>query len=55
MEIASEPITDESWLGVPTGTVFSIDPDVHIHFEPMDQEILEMVLGAPETEENMAE
>lgn len=36
VEIASEPITEERWLGVPNGTVFSVDPDIRIHFEQMD-------------------
>lgn len=34
-EVASEPITDEMWRGVPNGTVFAIDPDMKIHFEPL--------------------
>jgi glutamine amidotransferase len=45
-EVASEPITDEKWLGVPNGTVFSIDPDVHIHFESMAPELLEVMVTA---------
>ena len=51
MEIASEPITDEKWLGVPNGTVFSIDPDVRIHFEPMAPELLEVMITASGEEE----
>lgn len=41
VEVASEPITHEEWLGVPNGTVFSIDRDIKIHFDPMDPEIIE--------------
>jgi len=36
VEVASEPITDENWLGVPNGTVFSIDPDIRMHIEPLE-------------------
>ncbi len=46
VEVASEPITDEAWLGVPNGTVFSVDPDVRAHFEPMAAELLECVVPA---------
>lgn len=35
VEVASEPITHEDWRGVPNGSVFSIDPDVRIHIEPL--------------------
>lgn len=34
VEIASEPITRERWLQVPNGTVFSLDPDMRVRFEP---------------------
>ena len=34
-EVASEAITEEEWRGVPNGTVFAIDPDLKIHFEPL--------------------
>lgn len=40
VELASEPITQERWLGVPNGTVFSVDPDIRIHFEPMSPDVL---------------
>lgn len=41
-EVASEPITHEKWLGIPNGTVFTVDPDIKIHFEPlMDVPLLE--------------
>lgn len=43
VEVASEPITDEDWLGVPNGTVFNIDPDMRIHFELMDEELLDVM------------
>ncbi|MDP2618960.1 MAG: class II glutamine amidotransferase [Hyphomicrobiales bacterium] len=46
VEVASEPITDEAWLGVPNGTVFSIDPDIFMHIEPMAPELLECVTPA---------
>lgn len=36
VEVASEPITNEKWLGVPNGSVFSVDPDVRIHIEPLE-------------------
>ena len=37
VEIASEPIThNEQWLQVPNGTVFGVDPDMKLHFEPLD-------------------
>lgn len=36
VELASEPITHENWLGVPNGSVFSVDPDVRIHIEPLE-------------------
>lgn len=44
VEIASEPITQERWLGVPNGTVFSVDPDVRIHFDPMGPELMRSVV-----------
>lgn len=47
VEIASEPTTDEEWLGVPNGAVFNIDPDLRIHFEPMAPELLDMVVTVP--------
>ena len=34
MEVASEPITAENWLAVPNGTVFAVDPDFRLRFEP---------------------
>ncbi len=37
VEIASEPVTHEKWLGVPDGTVFSVDPDIKLHFEPIGE------------------
>ena len=46
VELASEPITEEPWLGVPNGTVFSVDPDIRIHFEPMNQDVLSAVNSA---------
>lgn len=42
VEVASEPITDEKWLGVPNGTIFNIDPDMRVHFELMKPELLEL-------------
>jgi len=35
VEIASEPITHEKWLGVPDATVFSVDPDMRLNFEDL--------------------
>jgi glutamine amidotransferase len=34
VEIASEPITHERWLRVPNATVFNVDPDMRLRFEP---------------------
>jgi glutamine amidotransferase len=47
VEIASEPITDEKWLGVPNGTIFSIDPDMRMHFESMAPKLLEVMVNEP--------
>lgn len=46
VEVASEPTTDEAWLGVPNGTVFSIDPDIRMHIEPMAPELLDCIAKA---------
>lgn len=35
VEIASEPITDERWVELLNGTVYNVDPDVHLHFWPL--------------------
>jgi predicted glutamine amidotransferase len=35
IEIASEPITSESWREIPNGTVFAVDPDFRLRIEPM--------------------
>ena len=36
VEVASEPITPgEDWKGVPNGTVFAVDPDYRLRFEPL--------------------
>jgi glutamine amidotransferase len=35
VEIASEPITEETWREVPNGTVFEVDPDLRLRIEPM--------------------
>lgn len=37
VEIASEPITNESWREVPEGTLFAVDPDMRLHIEPMGE------------------
>jgi glutamine amidotransferase len=34
--IASEPISHEHWIAVPEGTIFSLTPDMHLHFEPLE-------------------
>ncbi len=38
VEVASEPITDERWLQVPDGTVYTVDPDMRIRFELIEEE-----------------
>ncbi len=35
VEIASQPVTDESWIQVPNGTVFCVTPDLRVLFKPM--------------------
>ena len=35
VEIASEAITDEGWLHVPDGTVYSVDPDMRLRIEQL--------------------
>ena len=35
VEIASQPVTDETWIQVPNGTVFNVDPDMRVLFKPM--------------------
>ncbi len=37
VEIASEPITGESWREIPEGTLFAVDPDMRLHIEPMGE------------------
>jgi glutamine amidotransferase len=34
--IASEAISHEPWLAVPEHSVFSVDPEIRIHFEPLE-------------------
>lgn len=36
VEIASEPITHERWLRVPNGVAFTVDPDMFLHFAPLE-------------------
>lgn len=36
VEVASEPISDESWSEVPNGTIFSIDADLNFALQPLD-------------------
>lgn len=36
VEIASEPLTGENWLNVPDATVFNVDPDLRLRFEPLE-------------------
>jgi predicted glutamine amidotransferase len=37
IEVASEPLTNEKeWKAVPDGTVYSVDPDFALRFEPLD-------------------
>jgi glutamine amidotransferase len=37
VEVASEPITNESWRQVPDGTVFAVDADLRLRIEPMGE------------------
>ncbi len=46
VEIASEPITHESWLQVPNGTVFAVDPDFRLRIEPLGPEAITAAAGA---------
>lgn len=46
VEVASEPLTDEKeWKGVPNGTVYSVDADFALRFEPL--ELAETHRGMP--------
>jgi glutamine amidotransferase len=47
VEIASEPVTHEHWLNVPDSTVFNVDPDLRLRFEPLDAGATETAVGAP--------
>ena len=40
VEIASEPITHEKWQRVPEATVFSVDADIQLNFEEIDDAVL---------------
>ncbi|MGC2409226.1 MAG: class II glutamine amidotransferase [Methyloceanibacter sp.] len=40
VEIASEPITNERWLQIPNGTVFSVDPDFRLNVVPFSAKAL---------------
>lgn len=46
VEIASEPITHETWLQVPNGTVFTVDPDFRLHIKPFGSEAITAAEGA---------
>jgi len=46
VEIASEPITHETWLQVPNGTVFTVDPDYRLHIKPLGSEAITAAEGA---------
>lgn len=48
VEIASEPITRESWRRVPNGTVFNVDPDMRLNFAPLDPDDAALAAGEPE-------
>lgn len=43
VEVASEPITSETWLAVPDRTVYAVDPDMRIRFEPLEEVALPLV------------
>ncbi len=47
VEIASEPITQESWSQVPEGTVFSVEPDLNLRFEAFGRDAVAMPLPLP--------
>lgn len=49
IDIASEPLTGESWRGIPNGTVFCIDPDMRLHIEPLGlpPELVEGAVALP--------
>jgi len=46
VEVASEPITCESWRQIPNGTVFTVDPDMRLRIEPMGERGLAAVDAA---------
>jgi glutamine amidotransferase len=46
VEIASEPITHETWLQVPNGTVFTVDPDFRLHIKAFGSEAITAAEGA---------
>ena len=50
VEIASEPITNERWLQVPNGTVFSVDPDYRLKILPLSEKALAAAEGVETTE-----
>jgi glutamine amidotransferase len=37
LEVASEPITSESWQEIPEGTVFTVDAGMRLRIEPMGE------------------
>ncbi|MDH3916631.1 MAG: class II glutamine amidotransferase [Rhodospirillales bacterium] len=47
VEIASEPLTGEDWLNVPDATVFNVDPDLRLRFEPLELTAEMAAKGAP--------
>ena len=47
VEIASEPLTGEDWLAVPDATVFNVDPDLRLRFEPLELAAEMAAKGAP--------
>jgi glutamine amidotransferase len=46
VEIASEPITHETWLQVPNGTVFTVDPDFRLHIKAFGSATITAAAGA---------
>lgn len=45
VEIASEPITHERWLGIPNGTVFAVDQDFRLRVEPFSAKAIAAAEG----------
>ena len=46
VEIASEPITHETWLQIPNGSVFAVGPDFRLHIAPLGRNAIWAAEGA---------